>query len=136
MINNNILRTAIIAGVVIALMLAAYAFASSNEVNASFAGSGDEDITPFTVSNVDYTLAADPLVIDKWTFTISPAASEVRSRLSDNSSLHPTEATWVTCTNLSAPASTSTTWECNPTSSYYVENAVKLQVVAINNQAP
>ncbi len=31
-INNNILRTAIIGGVVIALMLAAYAFASSNVV--------------------------------------------------------------------------------------------------------
>jgi len=128
-INNNILRNAIIGGVVIALMLAAYAFASSNVVPTTNAGSGSNTISGYTVQTVDYQLlASDPTKIDYWELTLSATADDVRSRLATSGS----GSTWITCTTTSTLPATGT-WKCEPAagSEFDVSNASSLQVVAV-----
>jgi hypothetical protein len=56
------------------LATAAYGFAASNTVPASYAGDGSAAISGYTVSGVHYTLnATNPANIDSLSFTIAPA---------------------------------------------------------------
>lgn len=130
-LNNRILRTAILAGAIFALMLGAYAFASANVVPTTNAGSGSNTISGYTVSTVEYTLlASDPTKIDYWQLTLSATADDVRSRLATTGSGN----VWITCTT-TATLPAAGTWKCEPAagSEFDVSNATSLQVVAYTN---
>jgi hypothetical protein len=84
--------------------VAAYAFTASNTVPATKAGDGSGNITGYTVSGITYTLrAADPSYIDKWSFTLDSAATQVQSKLVAAS------ASYTTCTIVGGTAVT-----CDP----------------------
>jgi hypothetical protein len=59
---------------ILILVASAFAFADSNFVPESGAGDGDGDISGYTVSNIDYTLNANPTLIDTVEFDIDPTA--------------------------------------------------------------
>jgi hypothetical protein len=77
----------------------AYIFAATNTVPSTQAGAGSAAISGYTISNVAYTLNADPTKIDAVTFTISPAAAgTVKAQLVSG-------GTWYSCTNSSGSVS-------------------------------
>jgi hypothetical protein len=107
---------------VIAMLLAVgvYAFAASNTVPGTEAGSGSGAISGYTVSSVAYGLnSTTPTNIDSVTFTISPtSAGTVKIQLASGGS-------WYSCTNTSGSVS------CNTTSPQAtVAAATQLTVVA------
>ena len=115
-------RTRAVVVAVIALLLAVgvYAFAASNTVPGTEAGSGSGAISGYTVSSVAYGLnATTPTNIDSVTFTISPtSAGTVKIQLAPGGS-------WYSCTNTSGSVS------CNTTSPQAtVAAATQLTVVA------
>ena len=59
---------------ILILVASAFAFAAGNVVPESGAGDGDGDISGYTVSNIDYTLAADPSYLASVEFDIAPTA--------------------------------------------------------------
>jgi hypothetical protein len=99
-------RTRAVVVAVIALLLAVgvYAFAASNTVPGTEAGSGSGAISGYTVSSVAYGLnATTPTNIDSVTFTISPtSAGTVKIQLASGGS-------WYSCTNTSGSVSCGTT---------------------------
>ena len=98
-------RTRIVVVLAVALLAAigAYAFTATNTVPATQAGAGSGAITGYTISNVAYTLNADPTKIDAVTFDISPAAAgTVKAQLVSG-------GTWYDCTNSSGSVSCDTT---------------------------
>jgi hypothetical protein len=115
-------RTRAVAVAVIAMLLAVgvYAFAASNSVPGTEAGSGSGAISGYTVSSVAYGLnSTTPTNIDSVTFTISPtSAGTVKIQLASGGS-------WYSCTNTSGSVS------CNTTSPQAtVAAATQLTVVA------
>jgi hypothetical protein len=69
-------RFALAALVAAVMSASAYAFTSSNTVQASSAGAGSQAISGYTATNVSYTLdTSNPQNIDAVAFTISPAAA-------------------------------------------------------------
>jgi hypothetical protein len=96
-------RFLIVLLVVLLAMIGTYAFTASNTVPATQAGSGSGAISGYTISNVAYTLNANPNNIDAVTFTISPAAAgTVKIQLVSG-------GTWYDCTNSSGSVSCDTT---------------------------
>jgi len=91
------LKFLLIALFVIAIAGGAYAFAASNTVPDSTAGSGASTVGGYTVSSIVYDLdAANPTIVDAITFTIAPdsgtqkaVAVFVQTELSGN---------WTSCT--------------------------------------
>ena len=59
---------------ILVLVASAFAFADSNFVPESGAGDGDGAISGYTVSSIDYTLAADPSYLASVEFDIDPTA--------------------------------------------------------------
>jgi hypothetical protein len=59
---------------ILVLVASAFAFADSNFVPESGAGDGDGDISGYTISNIDYTLAADPSYLASVEFDLDPTA--------------------------------------------------------------
>jgi hypothetical protein len=115
-------RTRAVVVAVIALLLAVgvYAFAASNTVPGTEAGSGSGAISGYAVSSVAYGLnSTTPTNIDSVTFTISPtSAGTVKIQLASGGS-------WYSCSN------TSGTVSCNTTSPQAtVAAATQLTVVA------
>jgi hypothetical protein len=113
-------RAVVVAVVALLLGIAVYAFAASNTVPATVAGSGSGTISGYTVSSVAYGLnATTPTNIDSVTFTIAPtAAGTVKIQLASGGS-------WYSCTNTSGSVS------CNTTSPQAtVAAATQLTVVA------
>ena len=115
-------RTRAVVVAVIALLLAVgvYAFAASNTVPGTEAGSGSGAISGYTVNSVAYGLnSTTPTNIDSVTFTISPtSAGTVKIQLASGGS-------WYSCTNTSGSVSCNTT---SPQAS--VAAATQLTVVA------
>jgi hypothetical protein len=64
-----------------ALSSGAYAFTATNTVPGTSAGSGSGAISGYTVSAVQYQLAATPSDIDSVTFTLSASATTVEAKL-------------------------------------------------------
>ena len=84
---------------------AAFAFAASNTVPASYAGEGASTTSGYTVTNVAYTLNATTASnIDSVAFTLNAAATTVKVRLV-------TTGSYYSCTNPSG-----FNWTCNTTS--------------------
>jgi archaellin len=97
---------------------AAFAFAASNTVPASYAGEGASVTSGYTVSNVAYNLnAATPSNIDSVAFTLNAAAGTVKVRLV-------TTGSYYNCTNPSG-----FNWSCT-TAGATVAAADEFRVVA------
>jgi archaellin len=74
--------------------LAVYAFAASNTIPGSRAGSGASVVSGYTVTNVAYNLnSSNPRNIDSVTFTLDAAAASVRVKLESAST------TFYSCSN-------------------------------------
>lgn len=103
--------------VVLVFATAAFAFAASNTVPASYAGEGASVTSGYTVSNVVYNLnATTPSDIDSVAFTLNAAASTVKVRLV-------TTGSYFTCSNVGL------NWTCN-TAGVTVSAADEFRVVA------
>lgn len=60
---------------VIALAVGTYAFAASNTVDPSAAGSSAATVAGYTATHIAYNLDADPTMVDTITFAVAPTAS-------------------------------------------------------------
>jgi len=93
-----------VAILVMALVLASitYAFAAANTMPAGpiGAGEGEKAVTGYTISNVQFTLAADPSELASVSFDITPVPGTVRVQLVDTTGVwyDCTEAANTTCT--------------------------------------
>jgi hypothetical protein len=91
--------------VVLVFATAAFAFAASNTVPASYAGEGSSVTSGYTVSSVAYNLNATTASnIDSVTFTLNAVAATVNVRLV-------TTGSYYACTNTSG-----NNWSCDTTS--------------------
>lgn len=87
---------------VLVFATAAFAFAASNTVPASYAGEGASVTSGYTVTSVVYTLnTTTPSNIDSVAFTLNAPAATVKVRLV-------TTGSYFTCTNPSG-----NNWTCN-----------------------
>ena len=99
MITKKLLRprTLIAVLVVLLVMIAAYAYAAANVVPETGAGDGENAISGYTITNVQYTLdPTNPTLISAVSFTIDPTAGadpvrEVKVKLVDTGA-------WFDCT--------------------------------------
>jgi spermidine/putrescine-binding protein len=91
-------RRTIVAVALLTAVLAAgaYAFAASNTVPSSNAGSGSGTVSGYTATNLTYTLtAADPNTIDTLTFDVAPITTSVVKVKAGST------GSWKTCANSS-----------------------------------
>jgi hypothetical protein len=97
-------RTLIVALVAVAIGAGVYAYAATNTVPGSTAGSGSGTISGYTVSSIAYTLnSTTPTNLDQVAFTIAPAAASTeRDQLAAGGS-------WYSCTNTTGNVTCSTT---------------------------
>ncbi|MDH4176215.1 MAG: hypothetical protein OEV72_01465 [Thermoleophilia bacterium] len=111
--------------VLLALVVAAatYGFTATNTVPGSYAGDGNNTISGYTVTNVDYTLnATDPSLIDKVDFTLNSAAGEVKVKL---------VSTGTTYSNCTVTGGTSVSCDFPTGSEPTVLAADQLRVIAV-----
>ena len=97
----------------------AYAYTAANTVPETRAGDGAGTVSGYTVSAVDYVLAADPTLVDAATFTLDAPASSVKAKLEAAST------TYTDCTNV-----TGNDWQCDFTVDVPVRSADELTVIA------
>lgn len=86
--------------------VSAYAFTATNDVPPSQAGDGHGTISGYTVSNVAYTLASDPTMIEKVAFTLDAAATSVKASVTGAAPFESCAiagGTAVTCTFVTQP---------------------------------
>lgn len=97
-------RTLIVAILALSIGAGVYAYAATNTVPGSTAGSGSGTISGYTVSSIAYTLnATTPTNLDAVAFTISPAAATtVKVQLASGGS-------WYSCTNTAGSVTCTTT---------------------------
>ena len=97
-------RTLIVALIAVAIGAGVYAYAATNTVPGSTAGSGSGAISGYTVSSIAYTLnGTTPTNLDQVAFTIAPAAaSTVKVQLAAAGS-------WYSCTNAAGSVTCATT---------------------------
>ena len=97
-------RTLIVAILALSIGAGAYAYAATNTVPGSTAGSGSGTISGYTVSSIAYTLnATTPTNLDQVAFTIAPAAATtVKVQLAAAGS-------WYSCTNTAGSVTCTTT---------------------------
>lgn len=90
--------------VALAVACGVYAYAATNTVPGSNAGSGSGSISGYTVSSIAYTLnSTTPTNLDQVAFTIAPtAASTVKVQLAAAGS-------WYSCTNTAGSVTCNTT---------------------------
>ena len=104
---------------------AAFAFAAANTVPESGAGDGNKTISGYTITNVQYTLAANPTLIDKWEFDIAPTAGAAAARIGKAKILG-SSTTYISCTLVVAHAT------CDDAAdTVSVLNADNLRVIAV-----
>ena len=99
-------RTRVVVVSIAALLLSigVYAYAASNTVPGTQAGSGSGAISGYTVSGIAYGLnSTTPTNLDQVTFTIAPtAAGTVKAQLAAG-------GTWYTCSNVAGAVTCNTT---------------------------
>ena len=97
-------RTLVVSLVAFALACGVYAYAATNTVPGTTAGTGSGAISGYTVSAVAYTLnATTPTNLDQVAFTITPAAATtVKAQLAAGGS-------WYSCTNSAGSVTCNTT---------------------------
>ncbi|NJC94963.1 MAG: hypothetical protein C3F07_12410 [Anaerolineales bacterium] len=108
--------------VVVAISVAAYAFAASNTVPDTKAGDGSGTVSGYTITSVQYTLnGTDPSTLDSVSFDVGAAAATVKVQLVSSG------GSWYDCT-----IGTGTTWSCT-TTGLNVSTIDQLRVVAASN---
>ena len=97
-------RILVVAVLAIGIASGVYAYAATNTVPNSTAGSGSGTISGYTVTGVAYTLnATTPTNLDQVAFSIAPTAtSTLKVQLAAAGS-------WYTCTNAAGSATCNTT---------------------------
>jgi len=97
-------RTIVVALLALGVASGVYAYAATNTVPGSTAGSGSGAISGYTVSNIAYTLnATTPTNLDQVAFTIAPiAASTVKVQLA-------AAGPWYNCANAAGNVTCNTT---------------------------
>ena len=97
-------RMVVVALLALAVACGVYAYAATNTVPGSNAGSGSGAISGYTISSIAYTLnATTPTNLDQVAFTIAPAsASTVKAQLAAGGS-------WYTCANAAGSVTCNTT---------------------------
>ena len=97
-------RLLVVAVLAIGIASGVYAYAATNTVPSSSAGSGSGAISGYTVSSVAYTLnATTPTNLDQVAFTLAPTTtSTLKVQLA-------AAGTWYTCTNVAGSATCNTT---------------------------
>jgi hypothetical protein len=80
---------------ILILVASAFAFAAANVVPESGAGDGSGTISGYTVSNIDYTLNADPTLVDTVEFDIAPTAGANTPRVV---TIQLNGGSWYSCT--------------------------------------
>lgn len=108
---------------VVAISVAAYAFAAANTVPDTKAGDGSGAVSGYTVTSVVYTLnGTDPSLLDEVSFDLGAAATQVQVQLVAS-------GTWYACA-----LNAGTVWDCNTTSpALNVADIDQLRVVAASN---
>jgi hypothetical protein len=121
MFNFRSSKMFVVVLMVLVFATAAFAFAATNTVPASFAGEGASVTSGYTISNVAYNLNATTASnIDSVTFTLNAAASTVKIKLVVAGS------NYYSCTNTSG-----LNWSCNTTSPQATVSAAdELRVIA------
>lgn len=121
---NRKRRLAIAALLALVVAIAGGAFTASNTFSAGGgnAGDGNAAISGFDITGVTYALqASDPSYLASVSFTVTPAATDVRAKVNAAST------TYVACT----PATSSTTKTCSfAASTQTVLGADNLRVIA------
>jgi hypothetical protein len=115
--RTNIILIAVLFALILASL--AYGLAATNTVPGARAGDGSSVISGYTVSNVDYVLAATPTNIDRVTFTLDAAANNVQAKIVSGS------ATYTSCTNTAG-----FDWSCDLSPDVAVTAADQLSVIA------
>jgi hypothetical protein len=106
---------------VVAISVAAYAFAAANTVPDTRAGDGSGTVSGYTVTDVVYTLnSSNPGTLDSVAFDLNAAAVQVKAQLVASGS-------WYDCT-----LDTGTVWSCD-TTGLNVSTINQLRVVATSN---
>jgi len=97
-------RLLIVAVLAIGIASGVYAYAATNTVPTSSAGSGSGTISGYTVTNVAYTLnATTPTNLDQVAFTLAPTTtSTLKVQLA-------AAGVWYSCTNVAGSATCNTT---------------------------
>lgn len=97
-------RLIVVAVLAIGISSGVYAYAATNTVPASSAGSGSGTISGYTVTSVAYTLnATTPTNLDQVAFSIAPTTtSTLKVQLA-------AAGAWYTCTNAAGSATCNTT---------------------------
>lgn len=107
----------------VAMASGAYAYTSSNTVDASRAGDGNNTITGYLVTGVEYDLDdTDPSTFELVRFTLDEDAGSVRAKVDGDSTAYSTCA---------ETAPDSKTWECD-LDGVAVLDADELTVIATN----
>jgi hypothetical protein len=108
--------------IIILLASATYAFAAANSVPESGAGDGSGNITGYTITNIDYTLAAaNPANIQTVEFDIAPTAGAAAAR---TVSIQLNGGAWYSCAVAAGHAT------CNIGGAVTVLSANSLRVIA------
>ena len=112
---------------ILVLVASAFAFAAANVVPESGAGDGSGTISGYTVSNIDYTLNADPTLVDTVDFDIDPTTPST-ANVPDVVKIQFNNAgTWYDCDAMTTPGHAT----CDVSSgSITVLSATNLRVVA------
>ena len=97
-------RILVVAVLAIGIASGVYAYAATNTVPNSSAGSGSGTISGYTITSVAYTLnATTPTNLDQVAFTIAPTtASTLKAQLAAGGS-------WYSCTNAAGSVTCNTT---------------------------
>jgi hypothetical protein len=108
---------------VVAISVAAYAFAAANTVPDTKAGDGTGAVSGYDVTDVVYTLnGTDPSKLDSVAFDLGAAAAQVQVQLVAS-------GTWYACA-----LDTGTVWTCDTTSpALNVADIDQLRVVAASD---
>jgi hypothetical protein len=117
-------RTALAALLALAVATVGFAYAASNTVAASKAGAGSGAISGYSITAVSWDLNdTSPQYLDKVTFNLGAAATEVKARVKKSDS---TYYAWVSCT-----VTTGTTYGCAfPASTVLTAEATELEVAS------
>jgi len=133
MFRSRTFKITLVVLAVIIIAAAAYAFAASNTIDASSAGSGVSVVSGFNVTNIAYNLNANPTIVNTITFTITPKvgtayAKTVKVQLNDTPVTGDTTWSWVNCA-----VATNVDVTCTPVGTLLVTDITTLNVVATSN---
>jgi hypothetical protein len=115
------LRVLVALAIVAILATAAYGFAATNTItDGGHAGDGSGTVSGYTVTNVAYTVTADPTILRTVSFDLDATATTVKVSLNNGGN-------WANCADQGSNA-----WSCNVAGlAAPVAGVTSLRVVAV-----